>query len=360
MVDVFISYKSERRKAAAHLAKILECYGYTVWYDYSLVKGRDFAAQIDAKIREAKAVIVLWCSKSVRSEWVADEAALAAKLDSLVPAKIEDCELRVDFHRKDYIDLTGWGGAPRDHALDVLLAALQQKTGRKPQQNFEAICEYEELWRRFGAPSLKAFALDAPVHAEQESSAGSDPSTLQQPYAPAKRDWEQAKTRHSADTSSLTPRARVQASLDRKRESGQENRLDCLVDRIGLACAIGSRFLAVRTRELSYRHPKEGNLGEGWTSLVTARTRLLAIGKRSLWQFEASPGVWEDCGDDCEKALRRALVTRPDNTSAILQTPLQLQACDGFLFRWRSRRLGFASSLARGKASRIARTARRW
>jgi len=40
---------------------------------------------------------------------------------------------------------------------------------------------------------------------------------------------------------------------------------------------------------------------------VTARTRLLAIGKRSLWQFEASPGVWEDCGDDCEKALRRKL-----------------------------------------------------
>ncbi len=117
MVDVFISYQSERRKAAAHFAKILECYGYTVWYDYSLVKGRDFAAQIDAKIRESKAVIVLWCSKSVRSEWVAAEAALAAKLDTLVPAKIEPCELRVDFREKDYIDLTGWGGAaPRPRA----------------------------------------------------------------------------------------------------------------------------------------------------------------------------------------------------------------------------------------------------
>ena len=164
MVDVFISYQSERRKAAAHLAKILECYGYTVWYDYSLVKGRDFAAQIDAKIREAKAVIVLWCSKSVRSEWVADEAALAAKLGILVPAKIEACDLRVDFDRKDYIDLTGWGGAPRDHSLDVLLAALEQKVRRAPQMNFKAITEYEEVWRRFGAPSLKAFALDAPVH----------------------------------------------------------------------------------------------------------------------------------------------------------------------------------------------------
>ncbi len=42
-------------------------------------------------------------------------------------------------------------------------------------------------------------------------------------------------------------------------------------------------------------------------SRVTVRTRLVAVGKRSLWQFEVSPGTWRDCGDDCEKALRRAL-----------------------------------------------------
>ena len=38
---------------------------------------------------------------------------------------------------------------------------------------------------------------------------------------------------------------------------------------------------------------------------VTARTQLLATGNR--WQFEASPGEWKDCGDDCEKALRKTL-----------------------------------------------------
>jgi hypothetical protein len=40
---------------------------------------------------------------------------------------------------------------------------------------------------------------------------------------------------------------------------------------------------------------------------VTARTRLLAIGKRSLWQVEVSPGDWRDCGNDCEQALRKAM-----------------------------------------------------
>lgn len=40
---------------------------------------------------------------------------------------------------------------------------------------------------------------------------------------------------------------------------------------------------------------------------ATARTRLLTIGKHSLWQVEASPGDWRDCGNDCEQALRKAL-----------------------------------------------------
>ena len=42
-------------------------------------------------------------------------------------------------------------------------------------------------------------------------------------------------------------------------------------------------------------------------SRVTARTRLLAMGRRSLWQVEVSPGDWRDCGNDCEQVLRRAL-----------------------------------------------------
>jgi formylglycine-generating enzyme required for sulfatase activity len=182
MADVFISYKSERRNAAAHLAKILERYGYSVWFDYGLVKGWDFAAQIDANIREAKAVIVLWCGLSVRSEWVANEAALAAKLGTLIPAKIEPCDLRLDFDRIDYIELIGWSGAPRDHLLDVLLDAMEQKIGRPPQLDFKAMREYEEDWRRFGAPSLKTFALDASAGRSQKRSRSST--------TPAERDWE--------------------------------------------------------------------------------------------------------------------------------------------------------------------------
>jgi trigger factor len=163
MVEIFISYKSERRKAAEHLAQILRCYGYSVWFDYSLIKGRDFGLQIDAKVREAKAVVVLWCAKSVGSRWVAEEADLAQTLGSLLPVRSEDCDLPVGFRRLDYIDLTGWDGAPRTHVLDKLLDELEQKTGRAPNLDLKAMRAYEETWRRFGAPSLKDFALDKEI-----------------------------------------------------------------------------------------------------------------------------------------------------------------------------------------------------
>ena len=88
MVDIFISYKSERRAAAEHFAEILADYGYSVWWDYGLISGRDFGAQIERELRSAKAVIVLWCSRSVESEWVREEAALAKRLGRYLPLRI--------------------------------------------------------------------------------------------------------------------------------------------------------------------------------------------------------------------------------------------------------------------------------
>jgi TIR domain len=163
MDEIFLSYKSERRRAAEHLAEILLRHGFSVWFDYGLIKGRDFAQQIDRKVREAKAVVVLWCSMSVHSRWVGEEADLAQKLDTLIPAKIEPCELPVGFRRQEFIDLTSWDGSPRSYHLDQLIEALEQRIGRRAKPDTDALREYEKLWRRFGALPLSAFALAAAV-----------------------------------------------------------------------------------------------------------------------------------------------------------------------------------------------------
>ena len=165
MAEIFISYKSDRRNAAKHLAGVLTRHGYSVWFDYALIKGDDFEFQLDRQLRAAKAVIVLWCSMSVQSAWVSREASLASKLKTLIPALIEDCELKLAHHTSDYVDLIGWDGSPRSPTLDPLLNAVARLVGHPPQADWTKLSEYEENWRMFGSPTLAAFALGKPIEA---------------------------------------------------------------------------------------------------------------------------------------------------------------------------------------------------
>src|SRR5262252_1515791 len=183
MAEVFISYKSERRRAAEHMAAVLERYGYSVWFDYQLIKGRDFGLQIDRKVREAKALVVLWCTRSVESRWVAEEVDLAHELGILVPVKIESCALPVGFRRQDYIDVSEWDGAPRSHRLDPVIEALEQKIVRPSVPDFKALKDYETIWRRFGALPLKAFAFDQPPEADEGDRGMPDRASPQRPIA---------------------------------------------------------------------------------------------------------------------------------------------------------------------------------
>jgi hypothetical protein len=163
LADVFISYKSDRRAAAQHLARILELNGYSVWFDYGLFSGSDFGRQIEREIRAAKVILVLWCSRSRDSPWVIEEAHLADKLGTFTPAWLERVDPPLGFARADTIDLSTWDGAPRSYRLDRLFNEIARRVGRDPVPQFRGLQEYEQTWRSFGAPSLTRFALAAPV-----------------------------------------------------------------------------------------------------------------------------------------------------------------------------------------------------
>ena len=162
MADVFISYKSERRNAAEHLAEILTDYGYSVWWDYGLISGSDFGPQIEKQLRDAKAVVVLWCARAKTSQWVRSEATLAKRIGTFIPTRIEDIELPLDFMLDQTIDLSRWDGAPQSAALQPLFGELSQRV-RPASVNLEGLARTERAWRRFGAPALEQFALIDPV-----------------------------------------------------------------------------------------------------------------------------------------------------------------------------------------------------
>jgi formylglycine-generating enzyme required for sulfatase activity len=204
MAEIFISYKSERRPAAEHFAEVLKRHGFSVWFDYELVKGKDFAAQIERQVREAKALVALWCSLSVTSRWVREEMHLAHDLGILVPVKIEACETPFGFRLADTIDLAGWDGAPRSPALDPLIDALEGRIGRDAVQDRRALIEYESTWRRFGARTLKDFALNKAL--EPAETARFSPELAPPPapsITPAERDWERFGIAESEDVEDI-------------------------------------------------------------------------------------------------------------------------------------------------------------
>lgn len=164
MADIFISYKSERRPAARHLKKVLEAYFQVsteecVWYDYGLIPGREFEPRIMAEIAAAKVVLVLWCTRAVKSEWVLKEAREAKRTDKFLPIRIESCTLPDGFAGADTINLSEWDAGARSPMLDRLLEDIGRRLGREPVSRLTRLREVEEDWRGYGAPSLAHFAL---------------------------------------------------------------------------------------------------------------------------------------------------------------------------------------------------------
>jgi hypothetical protein len=97
MADLFLSYTHQDTNRAETLARLLEDAGLTVWWDRQMVPGDKIHDVVDEEIEKAKAVIVLWSPISVKSDWVRGEAQTAHELAKLIPIKIEECKLPVNY-----------------------------------------------------------------------------------------------------------------------------------------------------------------------------------------------------------------------------------------------------------------------
>src|SRR3954452_2634307 len=108
--DIFLSYARADRPVARTFAECLGEEGFNVWWDASLHSGETFDEVIEQKLRDAKAVVVLWSPRSVASRWVRAEATLADRRNKLVPAIIEQCDRPIVFELTHTAELAGWQG----------------------------------------------------------------------------------------------------------------------------------------------------------------------------------------------------------------------------------------------------------
>jgi hypothetical protein len=90
MADIFISYSKADHALALKLSTFLEAEGWSVWWDKSLGAADLYRDEIMKQLTAARAVISIWTSNSIRSDWVRAEAGTAKNEGKLIPVKTPD------------------------------------------------------------------------------------------------------------------------------------------------------------------------------------------------------------------------------------------------------------------------------
>ncbi len=124
MSDIFLSYASEDVARANELARALSCYGWSVWWDRSILPGKVFDTVIEAELSAAKCVIVLWSIHSVESRWVRAEAGEALDKGRLIPVLLDEAVIPLVFRQVQAASLSGWDGEPAHLGFQRLVSAI--------------------------------------------------------------------------------------------------------------------------------------------------------------------------------------------------------------------------------------------
>src|SRR5690606_20731720 len=94
-----------------------------------------FDDQIEAELKAAKAVLVVWTPVSAASRWVRGEAREAADLGTLVPVRFDGARLPMDVRAIHTTDLDDWAEDVGSAPFQALLRALGAMIARHGAKN---------------------------------------------------------------------------------------------------------------------------------------------------------------------------------------------------------------------------------
>jgi serine/threonine protein kinase/hemoglobin-like flavoprotein len=107
-IKVMISYSHDDRPFVDALAGALQRRGVEIWYDQQLHLSDTIDTEIEERIREATAVLVIWSSSSRASMYVHGEAQRAFNLKKVIHATIDDEFPSVPFNAQLFVKLADW------------------------------------------------------------------------------------------------------------------------------------------------------------------------------------------------------------------------------------------------------------
>ena len=133
MTSIFLSYDRDDAAKARIIAASLEKAGHSVWWDRHIKGGTQYSKEIEAALKAADAVVVLWSEQSVESAWVRDEAAAGRDSGRLVPVRLDKTEPPLGFRQYQSIDLPRGRMPPATR--EALLSAVQAVAGAEAPQS---------------------------------------------------------------------------------------------------------------------------------------------------------------------------------------------------------------------------------
>ena len=148
MSDIFISYARGTADQALRVAEALRASGYDVWRDDQLPAHRAYADVIEERLKAARAVVVLWSSEAVKSQWVRAEADLARQAGTLVQLRVDGTVLPLPFNQIECADLAAWTGDPEAPgwkkvvmSVAALLGPMAEKDSQAPGAGHSQLSE---------------------------------------------------------------------------------------------------------------------------------------------------------------------------------------------------------------------------
>ena len=130
MADIFLSYTEHDRDTVRRLADTLQAVGWSVWWDRRIPAGQTWRDVLERELQSMHCLVVLWSSRSVKSDWVCEEAAEARQRDRLVPVLIERVRPPAGFREVQAADLVDWDGARDFPGLQQLIGDIEQMIGK--------------------------------------------------------------------------------------------------------------------------------------------------------------------------------------------------------------------------------------
>lgn len=127
---VFLSYSRADQKRALPVIKALEAAGLQVWWDGLLEGGDTFLPTTEAALENADAVVVLWSSTAVVSDWVRDEATRGRERGCLVPLTIDGTHPPLGFRQLQTINLSKWRGKQTAPEFERAVRAIGSVAGQ--------------------------------------------------------------------------------------------------------------------------------------------------------------------------------------------------------------------------------------